>query len=237
MKVSVISANLGSFDVPVPMVVQNGDDGVLEHRFTDQNFPPRHCTMTPRLQARIPKMFGWQMEPIASYKPDIIIWHDASMALLHPDSVSWLVSRVENADIAFFRHPFRHSIKEEADYIRERIKNGDTYLKSRYENELLDEQVRACLDDIPAPIYQDDTLYATTVFVYRNIPAVHELLEKWWVHTSRYHAVDQLAIPYLVKKAQMKNNLKVYEIQDNLYKTQYLTHTRNRTWKQQHQAS
>jgi hypothetical protein len=63
------------------------------HRFTDANFPPRPLAMTSRLQAGIPKMFGWQLRP----GHDVYIWIDASRGLLRDDSVAWFLEQLEPA--------------------------------------------------------------------------------------------------------------------------------------------
>ena len=65
MKVAILTANLGNFDTQVDPVTQdlpNGVEKIAFHRYTDNNFPPI-TGLTPRLQYRIPKLFGWQMFP------------------------------------------------------------------------------------------------------------------------------------------------------------------------------
>ena len=122
MKVAILSANLGNFDTPIDPVKQDLPEGVeiAFHRFTDEDFPPI-TGLTPRFQYRIPKMFGWQMFP--GY--DIYIWLDASMSLQRSDSVKWLLDQLGEADVAFFKHPWRKTIKEEVNHIEEYLKKGN----------------------------------------------------------------------------------------------------------------
>ena len=75
MKIAVITANLGNFDPNVDYAEQSLAYDF--YKFTDENFPPRFNSMTPRLQARIVKMFGWQMVP----PHDLYIWVDSSCIL------------------------------------------------------------------------------------------------------------------------------------------------------------
>lgn len=206
LKTIILTANLGDFDTPVDPVKQNTH--VCFCRFTDENFPPV-TGLTPRLQYRIPKMFGWQLMP--GY--DIYIWLDGSFSLPREDSVEWLLGQLGDADMALFKHPWRDSIQEEADHIEEHLKAGKPYITSRYKNGFHYEQ----LEDIRLDKeYTDDHLFTSTAFVYRDSEAVRDALRLWWLHTSRYFTVDQLALPYVIR------NLKVNTIEDNQYKTPYL---------------
>lgn len=221
MKVAIISANLGNFDPPSTYVEQKLSEDVELSiiQYNDKNFLPRTKAMTPRLQARIPKMFGWEMAPGFEY----YIWLDASLSILHKDSVMWFLDKCLGYHMALFKHPDRNSIFEEYSYIKKRVEDKSKYLTSRYEGELLEEQLRAVSVDEE---FVDDTLYATTAFVYKNNGRVRQALTDWWVHTSRYHIVDQLALPFVV----YMNECRINKIEENLYKIPYITYTRN--WKE-----
>lgn len=189
MRTILHSANLGDFDSPHPHAPQDLPN-LDFHLFTDNNFPPRSRSLSPRLQARIPKMFGYDLLP--DY--DRYIWLDSSFRLCHQKSARALVDGLEHADFTFYAHPRRSSIQEEADHIQRRIELGSRYLTDRYKGEDIEGQLAAVSD----PDYTDDVLYASMVFAYRPTPRVRHLLTSWWVHTSRFHSVDQLALPYLL---------------------------------------
>lgn len=173
--------------------------------------------MSARLQARIPKMFGWQMAPGHAF----YIWIDASMIMARPDTVQWFMDLLGDADIAVFKHPDRHSVKEEAAYLKQRLAKDCTYITPRYKNELIDEQLKE-ID--PYGMYKDDALYASTAFIYRNTYGVQQMFKEWWYHTSRYHIIDQLSLPAVLKKSYCKVNV----VEENCLKTPYLSHVRNR---------
>jgi hypothetical protein len=224
MRIAVVTANMGDFDKLVPYVPQSIPYDF--HIFTNANFPLRYRSMTPRLQARIPKMFAWQM--VSGY--DYYIWVDASFSLQHIDSVKWFVEQCSGADIAVLKHPMRNSIREEATYLRQRLQKEhqnpsmDQYVTSRYDNELIDDQLSEIVSDKE---YVDDRLYASTAFVYRNIEKNRVMLKDWWYHTSRYHSVDQLSFPYVL----FKNNCRVKVIpteHHHDFKLPYLTLVRYR---------
>jgi len=212
-KIAVISANTGNFDKPVPYVPQS----VPYHfyLFDDHNFPVRTRSMIPRLQARIPKCFGWQMVPGYDY----YLWVDSSCALLDPDSIKWFVEQLGDRDFAFFKHPHRNTIGEEAAYLKKRLAMPDTYITSRYAGELIDEQM-AEINDPELP------LYASTAFIYRNTYGVQKALKEWWYHISRYHIIDQLGLPYALKQSNFKEGSDLYGfnvIQENFMKIKYLS--------------
>ena len=174
MKIAVITANLGDFDPKINGVEQSVPYDF--YRFTDENFPPRHKAMTPRLQARIVKMFGWQMVPGYDY----YIWVDSSLVLSHRDSVRWFIDQCDGVDMAVFKHPERNTIQQEADFLKERLNRNDPYIVSRYENELIDPQLAEIKAD---KSFADQNLFASSAFVYKNNPKVQNVMFHWWYHT------------------------------------------------------
>jgi hypothetical protein len=213
MKLAILSANLNSFDKvvkPVDQLLPEGIDQVDYHCFTDSDFPPI-TGLTPRLQYRIPKCFGWQMFP--DY--DFYIWLDGAMTFTKEDSAKWFLDQLGNADMAVFKHPWRKSIEEEADHIEEHLKLEKPYITSRYKNGLHKEQ----LADIQLnENYEDDHLYASTAFIYRDNEEVRDALRMWWLHQSRYYTCDQLAFTYNLK------DLAVKVINENPFKASHMTH-------------
>jgi hypothetical protein len=211
--VAVITANLGNFDPVVDYVEQSHPYDF--YRFTDENFPPRHKAMTPRLQARIVKMFGWQMVPPHDY----YLWVDASCILADKGAVKWFLDRAKGVDMAVFKHPERDTIRQEADFLKARLKRGDPYIVSRYENELIDEQLAVIRTDKG---FADQNLFASTALVYKNNAKVRNVMFHWWHHTSRYHIIDQLSLPYVL----YKQNCTVRIIADDYLHIPYLKHVR-----------
>lgn len=213
MRVAVITANLGSFDKPVEHAEQSVACDFFH--FTDENFPPRLNSMSPRLQARIVKMFGWQIVPGYDY----YIWVDSSCALARPDSAKWFLDQCKDVDIAVFKHPHRNTIQEEADYLKERLKleaegKKGLYILPRYENEDIDGQL--------GEVDPNAELYASTAFIFRHSESVRSAMKEWWYHTSRYHSIDQLSLSHVLA------GLKIKVIPDNYLKCKYLEYVRNR---------
>lgn len=207
-KIAVISASLGGFDAR-----REHRDQFVKcdfYHFTDENFPPRFNSVTPRLQARIVKMFSWQMVPDYDY----YLWVDSSCKLSSNNSVRWFMNQLGGKDIAVFKHPHRKTVGEEADYLKHRLAIKCPYITPRYENELIDEQL--------AEVDPNAELFASTAFIYKNKPAVQAALKEWWYHTSRFHSIDQLSLPWAIR------DLDVRVIPDNYLKTPYLEYVRNK---------
>jgi hypothetical protein len=215
MSVLVHTANLRSFDEVVPPETQTVP--FTFKVFTDQDFPPRPRAMTGRLQARIPKMFGWDL--VLGH--DIYLWHDASLQLNCADSIQWFLDTLGDTDIAVFKHPWRQSAREEADYIQCKLLQGSRYVSNRYEGEDLIGQMRAIACQ---PGYVDDKLYASGAFCYRNTIPVQAALKEWWCQTSRFHSVDQLAFPL----ALWMHGLTVKVIDEDIYHASHLA------WRRKH---
>lgn len=193
MKIAILQTNLGNFDKPKPIEQGLAFD---HHLFTDENFSPRTKSMTPRLQAKIPKCFGWQLVPDYDY----YLWIDGNISL-RPDALEFFQKNCE--DVVVFQHPQRNTIYWEYRYNYRGLHNNapSNYLTKRYTNELLDEQYEVIKND---PDYKDDLLVLGGLFMYRNTVQVQEMLKEWWYNMSRYCVSDQLAWAYVLKKSGLR---------------------------------
>ena len=209
MKVAILTCILGDFDTPVDPVDQ--DIPVTFHRWTDDNFPPI-TGLTPRMQYRIPKYFGWEMLP----EYDYYIWLDGSVTFLRPDCATWYLEQLDDGDIAFFKHPTRRNIRQEVAHIEEHLNLGKPYITARYKNGLHKEQLEVIQAD---PTFKDKSLWASTAFIYRNIPEVQKFMKEWWYWQSRYYTCDQVILPWLL----WKHRLSVKTFDEPLYKSGYLS--------------
>lgn len=199
-RIAVISASLGGIDPPVKHANQLVKADYFH--FTDENFSPRHCSVTPRLQAKIPKMFAWQLKP--DY--DFYLWLDGNIRLAHHESLQYFLDALENHDVAVLQHPDRNTIWWEYRYNWRGLHNNKPsgYLQERYINELLDEQMAVIKAD---ESHTDDLLVNGGVFMYRNTPEVHKMLKEWFYYVSRYLIMDQLSWAYVLKKSGLRINV------------------------------
>lgn len=198
--IAVVSASLGGIDKPIQHEPQSIECDY--YHFTDENFPPRDKSMTPRLQAKIPKMFGWQLKPDYEF----YLWLDGNLRLSAPESLQYLLEAMEDYDIVVLKHPTHDTIHWEYRYNWRGLHSNapSNYLRARYTNELLDEQYEVIKSD---PDYVDDLMVNGGVFMYRNTPEVQQMFKEWWYHVCRYLVMDQLSFPYVLKKSGLKVNV------------------------------
>ena len=208
MSVAVLSCVLGGFDNlrdPDPQSV-----AFTFHRWTDDNFP-LITGLSPRLQYRIPKTHGWSMLPGF----DVYLWLDGAVTLKRDDCLKWYLDQLGDNDIGFFAHPYRQTVKQEVEHIEDHIKKGKPYITERYLNGRHRENYELMIEEG----YEDDVLYASTLFVYKNTDQVRKFLADWWYMGSLYYSCDQVVLPMLLKKHQ----LKVKTFDEPIYKTGYMS--------------
>lgn len=207
--VAVITAILGAFDTPVDPVHQTVP--FTFHRWTDEDFPPI-TGLTPRLQYRIPKTHGWQMFPGYEY----YIWLDGSVSFKRDDCIQYYLDQLGDADMAFFKHPTRRNVRQEVAHIEEHLKQKKPYITERYKNGLHQEQLNEMQMD---PTWKDSRLWASTGFIYHNTPRIQEALKDWWYEGSRYFTCDQIVLPWIIHK----HNLKVNTMDEPVFKSGYIS--------------
>jgi hypothetical protein len=215
MKLLISTANLGGIDHAAPPHVRQELPAGLSVEFVcydDASFPLRRNALHPRLQSKQPKMLGHELRPGYAW----YMWIDASIFLAHEHSAIWMLSKLKESQIAFFRHPWRSSIAAEAAYCRQLMAQGNSYLNDRYAAEPLDEQVRCYLADKE---FVDDRLFCGGVFCYTKelVESRPSFFSDWYYHCARYSVQDQLSLPYLLHR----HSVRCIGIEDNLYDTPY----------------
>jgi hypothetical protein len=200
VKTLVVSANLGGFDKDLDHEPQSMSCDYFN--FTDKNFPLRDKSMTPRLQAKIPKCFAWQLKPGYDY----YLWIDGNLRLSHPDSLKYFYDAIKGYDVVVLQHPTHDTIHWEYRYNHRGLHSNapSNYLRERYTDEFLDEQYEVIKNDKD---YKDDLLVNGGIFMYRNTPEVQKMLKEWWYHISRYLIMDQMSWAYVLKKSGLKINI------------------------------
>lgn len=211
MKIIILSANFKNFDKETEWEAQG--ENVIGYKISEETFPLRVNALTPRMQAKIVKCFGWQLFP--GY--DVYVWVDASFKMFS-GATEWLLRALADKDAAFFRHPSRKTIAEEYEFMK---KNANKrYIRYRYTYELLEEQYNIIAED---RTYEDTLLLCGGIFIYRNNEVMRNALKEWWYHITRYHLNDQLSLPYVLLKSGCKFNI----IEDDIYKLALIPFMRN----------
>lgn len=203
MKVAIISCNLGGFDDNHKWEEQPAD----VFRYHDLNFPVRK-TLGLAMQAKIPKFFGWQMNP--DY--DVYLFTDACYSL-KKGATSYLLEKLGDKDFFTFPHPYgRTSVYSEGKWILDNMQKR--YVRGRYEGEYIQEQYLTVDKD-----YQDDLLLHTAIMAYRPTDKVKALFKETWYHITRYCLNEQTIFPYLLRKSGVSFNISDKKIGDVPYWT------------------
>lgn len=208
-KILIHTASLGGIDKHNDNLPQSLSADF--YRFDDSNFPLRHKALTARLQAKIPKMFGWQLKP--GY--DTYLWLDGNITLSNPESLKYFYDQLEDYEFLVLRHPTRPNIRQETRYLRKGLREQSRYLVGRYDGEWTPEQSQIFEKDQD---YIDDLLVIGGVFMYRPTDKVKEIMKEWWYYTTRYSVFDQLSFTYVLKTSGVRYKV----IDENFNKSEYL---------------
>ena len=130
----------------------------------------------PVMNAKIHKVLGHKY-----CDTPYIIWIDGNIKFTADPRE--LVKLLKDKDFAFFKHPGRNSIYDEADVC---ISLGKGVVDE------IGEQIKEyAKKEFPA----NSGMAECTVFVRKNIPQANEVFEKWWAEICRYSSRDQLSFP------------------------------------------
>lgn len=110
-----------------------------------------------------------------------IIWIDGSITLKRDPRE--LIKLMGNKDFAFFKHPGRDCLYEEAAVCVEMNKGNVTEIA---------EQVR---EYARRDIKEHQGLSELTCFIRKNNARANQAFEKWWVEVTRFSSRDQISFP------------------------------------------
>jgi hypothetical protein len=202
-KIRLITAAYGSDHKPlkVKAPIEYKDYIVDQVYYNDNNSASRANSLHPRTKGKIPKMMEWYDHPGYDY----YLWVDSKFTLWEGFLENMLeYEKDSEADLFFFNHPERSSTKAEMDFMAEKMKNGDTYLLSRYEGEIMEEKVNQYLAD---QTFIDNKLFYCGLFMYTSRLVENRdfnFMVDWFLHSVMYHTQDQLWFPYLLHKHRVK---------------------------------
>jgi hypothetical protein len=178
-KIVVVTANFGGFDTYKELPKQTVDFHRLYVTEHNSDFPMKG--LDNRLRAKFYKMIPHRVIKAVDY----FIWIDGNVQIKSNTFVEDMVKALDNADIAIARHPVRESIYDEAKFIIESVKAGNKYLKARYDDEAIAQEIGRYGDNIKG-------LYWCGLFARRNTPQIQARFEKWWDENILMSNFDQL---------------------------------------------
>lgn len=189
----IITANIGGFDEERPC-----ETSTPFKIYTEENLPFPLPNLNNRLRGKYIKI---QTHRFLEF--DRMIWTDGSVQVVSKRFAPFIYGllREQNADVALPFHPDRSNVYDELNYILDGIKAGKDYVKDRYENEPLSEELafytsRGLPHDFP--------LYACRLFARVNTAKVNEAFNDWWMGCLEYSNFDQSYFSYIAWRHRLK---------------------------------
>jgi len=214
MKVLVTTASFGS-GLHSKWVDQISDRyEIVFNRIDETKESSRRKAMSPRLRAKIPKMIVWEDYPDYDY----YIWIDAGFSISYNSCIERMIDECLDVNACFFRHSSRTSVRQELEFVTSCMKDGNSYLLSRYEGERMIEQVENYLKDCS---WIDDVLFECGTFIYsKNLVKNKEynIMKEWFYQNCIYSVQDQLSLPYLIHKFNVNYKLFTGNVYSNIYR-------------------
>jgi Protein of unknown function (DUF616) len=214
-KVALLQANLGGIDSCPKHTPQELPTGLaFEYSYFSEfgDLTPRPLSLTPRMQAKLPKMLSFEYVPDA----DFVIWLDSAHTIRHTEFVTWMLGRLGQAEICLMPHPERRTIKEEVAWTESVL--TDRYFEMRYKGEPMLNQVQHYCADVN---FSDDWLAAAGCFIYRVTDRMKQVMKDWLIECYRWSCQDQLSLPYVLQKHHVKPAWLNYSV----YNCPYLLYT------------
>lgn len=192
MKVAIVSANFGRYDLIHPVMAQSIE---CDHfYFTEKNSPLPLRSLNDRMKA---KYFKVKTHKILTGAYDYVIWHDASIKIESKDFARYMVDKLTSSrHIAIPIHPKRPNLEEELLFIMDGMDHQDTYLCSRYDrNAIKHEYQFLCKEGA-----QNLTLFACGLFAFKNDGSLNKYFDAWWETIERFSEFDQCGFSYCFKE-------------------------------------
>ena len=168
-------------------------------------FAPADPPLHPRMAAKRHKMF-----PLGAADGDISIWIDASITVtdVH-EMVRVCKAALGKRDVAFFKHPERDNIFDEA---------AVSITLPKYAGLPLIQQVESyAAEGLP----RASGLWAGGVIIRRHNPKRIKFEADWWEECKKWSYQDQLSLPYVLWSRDLKPGV----IPGSVYKTAFHTWT------------
>ena len=159
---------------------------------------PRH-DFGARLRSRYFKHQIHRLDEVRSHR--WLVWADSR---LHFHETGFILEQVEKLRrlpssnrILLIPHPDRRTIREEYEFIRDAIDQGSEYLRVRYQQEKMKEQMehfRRQGWDVEAK------LWCGGFWMVENSARLNRLWDDWWDQNIRFGMMDQLSLPVLLNE-------------------------------------
>jgi hypothetical protein len=174
---------------------------------------PRH-DLNPRLRSRYFKHQIHRLDEVRSHR--WLVWCDGSIQL---HETRFLVAAIEKLKrlqphqrVMLVAHPDRRSVVEEYEFIHGEIVRGNEYLRIRYAQEKMTEQMdwfRGRGWNVGA------RLWAGGLWIVENTDLYRRCWDDWWDQNVRFGMMDQLSLPVMLEQHRVQPQTMDLSLWDN----------------------
>lgn len=147
----------------------------------------------------------YKILPHLFFPDEVTMWLDGNIWCPDPQSV--VDELLGDADIALFQHPYRANVWEEFAALKEDPRFHISYLQKQ-----LNAQAEFYREEGLPP---DTLAYECNFMVRRNNERVNRLMESWWAQICRWQWRDQVSLPYVLWKSDVKLQVTVANVRDD----------------------
>jgi len=170
--------------------------------YDDYNTPPMKNLLHPRTKSRMYRTLDWM-----KYDADYYVWFDASFTLKSKNLGDVLLENLGDSDICLYKHMGRDTVHQELSAVTEAIRNKNGYCIDRYDGQPMEEMVEFFHKD---PTWKDNVLFNVGFFIFRKDVVEnrnYNLMTDWFLYNCMWTVEDQLILPYLIHKHNLKYSL------------------------------
>jgi hypothetical protein len=202
MRIALLTANIGGIDKVIEPTKQNIPFDYF--CYTENNLPFPLPNLSNRMKGKYLKMLTHRFLP--NY--DLYIWIDGHIEITDPKFINNILVSIQNKECVLSKHLTRDNVYEEIDYIQSKIKEGNKYLCSRYENEPWEEEKQFYREN---NLPQNYPLYNGYIFTRLNNPRVNDIFEDWWLRSQEYTMFDQCMLSFVAFKHSLSIDINKLE--------------------------
>lgn len=154
----------------------------------------------------------YKILPHLFFDKEITIWIDGN---IYPKMEKTLVERfLGNADIALLKHPFRETVWEEFEVLKEHKRFHIKWLQKQLKEQEAYYRKQGLPEEAP--------LYECNFIIRRNNEKVNNLMNAWWAEICRWQWRDQVSFPYVLWK--YGKDIKIKTEKSNIRRNKFFKH-------------
>lgn len=183
----------------------------LNNSKIDDKFNYRQCELCMGMSNRLrAKYYKFQAHKLKLHRyADYLIWIDSSFIVTDNNKFfNFLLSEIEDNDLMIFKHRGRNCIYDEGNYCIQMYMKGVEYIKSRYNPNIINKQLKDYdLDEYP----RNNGLYELGLIIRKNNVKVNKFFDDVWMECIKYGSNDQIPFPFCLRKYSNELKIKVFD--------------------------